>query len=214
MRTPSGFLAAILESPEDDTPRLALADWLDENGQPERAEFIRVQCELHRICFAGWTPTEKDQPAIDRLRKRELDLLSGHAWTTWDMPALHPWDRLCFGESPHPQNTQPKAYYSRGFVHAVSCDAEAWRQHGPTLVRQQPIERVSLTGLLPLTATQDAAGAFGLRLPRETTPLWLLNSICAVQKRPGWTVADLISFACITWAKAVLPNRFVLQEKP
>jgi uncharacterized protein (TIGR02996 family) len=42
------LLATIFATPEDDAPRLIYADWLDEHGQPERAEFIRVQCELAR----------------------------------------------------------------------------------------------------------------------------------------------------------------------
>jgi uncharacterized protein (TIGR02996 family) len=42
--TRRAFLQAILEAPDDDTPRLVFADWLDENGEPERAEFIRAQC--------------------------------------------------------------------------------------------------------------------------------------------------------------------------
>lgn len=37
------FLRAICAEPEDDTVRLVYADWLDENGDPERAEFIRLQ---------------------------------------------------------------------------------------------------------------------------------------------------------------------------
>ena len=41
--------SAILADPDDDTVRLAYADWLDENGQSERAEFIRVQIELARL---------------------------------------------------------------------------------------------------------------------------------------------------------------------
>lgn len=40
------FLSAAKERPEDDMPRLALADWLDERGDAERAEFIRLQCRL------------------------------------------------------------------------------------------------------------------------------------------------------------------------
>jgi uncharacterized protein (TIGR02996 family) len=43
------FLADICEHPDDDAPRLIYADWLDEHGQPERAEFIRVQIELARL---------------------------------------------------------------------------------------------------------------------------------------------------------------------
>jgi uncharacterized protein (TIGR02996 family) len=37
------FLQAILEAPTDDLPRLVYADWLDENGEHERAELIRLQ---------------------------------------------------------------------------------------------------------------------------------------------------------------------------
>jgi uncharacterized protein (TIGR02996 family) len=40
------FLQQIAEAPDDPTPRLALADWLSDHGQPDRAEFIRVQCRL------------------------------------------------------------------------------------------------------------------------------------------------------------------------
>ena len=40
---------AVLDSPEDDAPRLIYADWLDEHGRPDRAEFIRVQCAMDRI---------------------------------------------------------------------------------------------------------------------------------------------------------------------
>lgn len=42
------LLRRILENPVDDAPRLIIADWLEGNGQNERAEFIRVQCELGR----------------------------------------------------------------------------------------------------------------------------------------------------------------------
>ena len=57
------FLQAILESPDDDTPRLVYADWLDEHGQSDRAEFIRESCLLARLRWvrklipgrpAGW----------------------------------------------------------------------------------------------------------------------------------------------------------------
>lgn len=40
---------AICADPDDDLPRLALADWLDENGDPARAEFIRTQIDLARV---------------------------------------------------------------------------------------------------------------------------------------------------------------------
>jgi uncharacterized protein (TIGR02996 family) len=43
------FLQAILESPDDDTPRLVYADYLDEHADPDRSEFIRVQGLLARL---------------------------------------------------------------------------------------------------------------------------------------------------------------------
>jgi len=43
--TEARLLRAVLESPGDDTPRLAYADEI-QAAEPERAEFIRIQCEL------------------------------------------------------------------------------------------------------------------------------------------------------------------------
>jgi uncharacterized protein (TIGR02996 family) len=45
----AAFLEAIADNPDDDTPRLVYADWLDDHGDAHRAEFIRVQCELARL---------------------------------------------------------------------------------------------------------------------------------------------------------------------
>jgi uncharacterized protein (TIGR02996 family) len=39
------FLRAIFDAPDDDTPRLIYADLLEENGEEERAQFIRWQCD-------------------------------------------------------------------------------------------------------------------------------------------------------------------------
>jgi len=61
------FLQDIKQVPDDDTPRLIFADWLEENGDP-RGEFVRVQCEL-----AECAPTD---PRRSRLVKREKDLLA------------------------------------------------------------------------------------------------------------------------------------------
>ena len=42
----AAFLQTISAAPDDDLPRLVFADWLEERGDAERAEFIRLQCEL------------------------------------------------------------------------------------------------------------------------------------------------------------------------
>jgi uncharacterized protein (TIGR02996 family) len=43
------FLRAIYDAPDDDTPRLVYADFLDEHGDPDRAAYIRYECEAVRL---------------------------------------------------------------------------------------------------------------------------------------------------------------------
>lgn len=75
-----GLLAGCRSAPADDTPRLILADWLDENADsagisPDearaRAQFIRVQVELARPTF--------DTSRVVQLRAEEAKLLRAHA---------------------------------------------------------------------------------------------------------------------------------------
>jgi uncharacterized protein (TIGR02996 family) len=49
-----GLLRDAKLNPEDHGPRLILADWLEEHGEPERAEFVRLQC-------GGTTPEQKQR---------------------------------------------------------------------------------------------------------------------------------------------------------
>src|SRR5262245_41171049 len=64
-----GLLADICANPEDDTPRLVYADWLEEHGEPERAEFIRLQIRLAQ--------RPEDDPRYE-LGQRQDDLLAAH----------------------------------------------------------------------------------------------------------------------------------------
>jgi uncharacterized protein (TIGR02996 family) len=43
------LVRAVFQNPEEDTPRLVFADFLDENDQPDRAALIRLQCEKTRL---------------------------------------------------------------------------------------------------------------------------------------------------------------------
>ena len=79
------FLRALLAQPDDDTLRLAMADWLDENDDPARAEFIRVQVELARgsRSASGGTSLEKRQAELlDRERSGVGEAaLGGARWS-------------------------------------------------------------------------------------------------------------------------------------
>jgi uncharacterized protein (TIGR02996 family) len=67
------FLAAILEDPAADMPRLVYADWLEERSDP-RAEFLRVECALLKL-----SPDDERLPALQK-RLRELQQALDAGW--------------------------------------------------------------------------------------------------------------------------------------
>jgi uncharacterized protein (TIGR02996 family) len=67
---------AICAQPWEDTPRLVYADWLQENGQLERAEFIRIQCQFRDQEKAG----HEQFAALIPQWQAELPQLRGVEW--------------------------------------------------------------------------------------------------------------------------------------
>src|SRR3954466_406396 len=67
------LLRAVMNSPDDDAPRLEYASWFENRGEPERGEFIRVQCALDTM--------PADDPRRPALRAREAELLEQYGWT-------------------------------------------------------------------------------------------------------------------------------------
>lgn len=68
----SALLKCVLDSPDDDGPRLVLCDWWEENGQPERAEFCRVQVDLAK---SGCGSLACENSICGPLRERERKLI-------------------------------------------------------------------------------------------------------------------------------------------
>jgi uncharacterized protein (TIGR02996 family) len=147
------FLDDIRAHPADDAPRLIYADWLQDHGEEERAEFIRVQCELAQV--------QLKIDALDRADAlfplRFADMTLRHDTLLPRMRSLllanEHWDSLpfpSFAENFHDGTIHPHSrMFSRGFVGAVVCPWEIWESHGPALVARHPIERVTLAGMRP-----------------------------------------------------------------
>jgi uncharacterized protein (TIGR02996 family) len=76
MTEEEAFIQAIIEAPDDDTTRLIFADWLDDHGQAERGDLIRVQCELARL--------PEDDPQVGPLLKRQRRLLRPANRKLWE----------------------------------------------------------------------------------------------------------------------------------
>lgn len=69
------LVAAILADPDDDAPRLVYADFLDDDGDDERAEILRVQCALDALPF--------DDDRVSALEARAYRLIARNLadWT-------------------------------------------------------------------------------------------------------------------------------------
>ncbi len=134
--TEQALLAAVLADPADDAPRLIMADWLDENGEVERAEFIRVQCKLFDLRRGPAGQVSEESPWLvtsreyNALRRRERELSEDA--TGW--PIL---TGVLF------MNADWRI--SRGFISGVTCTAEDWIAHAEAILAVQPVREVTLT---------------------------------------------------------------------
>src|SRR5262245_13845876 len=117
------FLAAILDAPDDDAPRLVYADWLDEHGDGARAEFIRLDIRLGRML--------SDDPARSGLRRQIAELRQPH-FQQWvdrlpQFPGVH-WEA-----------------FTRGFVSVVKFETpDAYFDHARDVFAAAPVREVRL----------------------------------------------------------------------
>jgi uncharacterized protein (TIGR02996 family) len=110
----AALFEAVLDAPGDDAPRLVFADWLDENGEPERAELIRLQIEAARTPFY--------EPRYDALNRRADALIAGHG-PAWRLPNLRAGDQI----------------FRRGFVEEITVFPDVFHQTGEALFRLTPL---------------------------------------------------------------------------
>src|SRR5262245_3421054 len=124
MTPEEAFLTAIAEASRDDGPRLIYADWLEENGDPERAEFIRTQITLHANADGRgqWTTA-----GTARLERRKRALLRRHK-ERW----LAPLRELKARTNLHGE-------FSRGFFDCSSIDLATFLERGDELWRHCPV---------------------------------------------------------------------------
>ncbi|HJZ55948.1 MAG TPA: TIGR02996 domain-containing protein [Gemmataceae bacterium] len=181
MSDEKALLAAIWEYPHEDTPRLVYADWLEENGRPERAEFIRAQIAAARLPLAD--------PAQALAARRSRELLTRYH-TEWIAPFIEvfggyethvpdhrtPGDRgdhlpVTFrpvaGSFPSPQ--LPIVMFRRGFPDSVSA----------VMLRSLLADRTEFPGPRPkvfMNTTQDDPG------PTLTE----LGEVLSVGRFSGW----------------------------
>lgn len=118
------LLTAVIASPDSDQPRHAFADWCEESGDSERADFIRLQCSLHGDSLS---PGEREA-----LERREEKLLQDRGWDWADEFGLDVSEWV----------------FERGFVERVELCIEASAEQILGVLEKSPIRHIRDTSQL------------------------------------------------------------------
>lgn len=127
MSDEDALLAAIAAHPDEDTPRLMFADWLDEHDRPLRAEFIRLQCATKEPGRLSPGEHKKAARRLDELvRNHRRELIPGPLGET--LNAL-------------------EITFDRGFLSEVRVTALQFVQRPETFGVLRPVPRVRVRHL-------------------------------------------------------------------
>lgn len=210
------LLRAVIAEPADDLVRLAVADWLEEHDESERAEFIRVEVDraAWRVCPHGpglhrppgrCPVCDSRTAATARLR----DLFFGGARDWFFVPGFgHPSysaDRVLqwYGEGDSRGVRDPVATGKtrRGFISEVRCSTPDLLAHAPALCRH-PITRVVLTEKQPFELLDRWAWFVGYSQRSWTeveymVPTALAHRLPSLVHPTREAAADALSEACV-----------------
>ncbi len=138
--------AAVLAAPDDDTPRLVFADYLDDTGDPAdalRAEFIRAHCGMGRA--EPWSPEWRGfrdrwtalHAAADRLGDKKT-----HPWAKHLTGRVKAWD------------------YERGLIGHVTVFSKRFVAEGGRFFDDDPVRSVKFVTLTAASGTVKPAELF------------------------------------------------------
>lgn len=144
------FLKAVRAAPDDDTVRLVLADWLDENGHGGRAELIRRECSTpiplthpafwYTVGQSVWSSrgflcrwhsnfTDWCRFADDALPESvglTVRLTDGPRWMSYGAGTVRFSNDMTTYGPPLPLAAHPAAYTLEGVLSAVWPDVAEW----------------------------------------------------------------------------------------
>jgi uncharacterized protein (TIGR02996 family) len=165
---------AILDAPEDEAVRLVYSDWLEDNGDPERAEFIRASIELAHL--------PRYDPRFEELRARAR-LLLHQGNTDWDAPVRPDWDVEA-------RQLGHSRCYRRGFIESVTFrKATDFTRKAARLFKLAPVMHVEIEAPWFSHATWQRCAAVSqlrrLKLDRYARRKWDAGSLEVVVNHPG-----------------------------
>lgn len=155
----TALVAGIRHDPNTALRRLVVADWFEERGEPERAEYIRLAVaatgEL-RECReqAGGKPPRPGCACEACAGARRLRDLADVYLPKWEHELCEP-GRAMWAKRHRdpPADYRPRFRWALGFVVAAKCRLDWWLEWGPLVSRLHPVRKIEVRDLNPLVET-------------------------------------------------------------
>lgn len=167
----AALLRAVCDGPDDDLPRLAYADWCEENGEEARANVIR-----HGVARPDRTFTCEEDGDVGLFCGDDYGLCQT-CWETQDagLPAAF---------------LQRRYVLRRGFVEVVRAPLAVLLEHGKELRRLHPIRRMEASDRRPDRAESNLWYWYaGDHASPDTLPPALFRLLPACEGGVAWASA-------------------------
>jgi uncharacterized protein (TIGR02996 family) len=191
------FIEAIAESPDDEGLRLIYADWLEDQGESDRAELIQVECALAKhlaaapnrhpleyrarrlLCVSDGVFKFEGHLSSD-LEARDHELLSAHAGQ-WSEPLRRFVEYVGF---------------RRGFVEEVGMRGRTFLDSAEEMFRLAPIRHITFSRVPPvfmptLASSPYLAGLSSLSLAHNRIGPRSARCLAESPHAAGLTTLDL-----------------------
>lgn len=179
MTPDAALLQAILTDPSDDLPRLACADWCEEHGHTDRANFIRAQLALFHGP-RGYRTEEECPRSLRRHWREDRDLYRRVEEQCKPGPDQIAQD--LFGKPSAEVEFEFTVDFERGFLFRIETTQAAFLEHAERIFRRCPVEWVVLTDRMPeQTMGGEESQHLWVRVPADAADFWFTDRLDTVR---------------------------------
>lgn len=170
------FIQAIKNNPDDDAPRLIYADWLEEQGDTNQADFIRASIELYNMDDVG---DEYDREKRSELISTIASIVDNNPkwiYAPIDCKGDYSWNGLYSRDvqiTLHLYRPEEMVFTnSRGFTKNIACNLWIWEKYGKEILKIHPISSYFLGQSRPLFSEGYYCWYCGMNqhFPRSSVP--------------------------------------------
>jgi uncharacterized protein (TIGR02996 family) len=149
------LLAAIAAHPEEDTPRLVYADWLQEHDCPELAQYIRLSIQLANLRYGDPKFDSEERRLVAERRPLE--------------PAFEAWEKEFVRQ--FPATRELYWHTERGMISGVCCSVKYFLDNGDRILKAVPLRWFMPASLTTTTAKRLVKHPLFARLKELRVPL-------------------------------------------